>query len=98
MARRLSNRERIQRRALEAAAKAAEKEKPPSKRTRASKKAAPPQRVKTVWKVFNNNIKEVGCFPYPEKAKADALAARLTEKTGKEHFVNGIKVPMADDE
>jgi hypothetical protein len=54
--------------------------------------------MKFVWKVFNNNCKEVACFPYPEKDEADARATKLTQKTGKEHFVNSVKVPMALDE
>ena len=63
---------------------------------KAAKKTASAQRMKAVWKVFNDNFREVGCFPYPEKAAAEAKAAQLTRKTGKEHFVNAIKVPMAD--
>jgi hypothetical protein len=101
MAKRSSNRERIERRAQEAAVAAKEKaatKKTTKKKTTSRKKAAKTQRMKTVWKVFNNNIKEVACFPYPEKDKADEKAAQLTKKTGQEHFVNGIKVPMADDE
>ena len=98
MPRRLSNKERIERRAQEAAIKADEKKKPAKKAGTSKKAAAPPQRMKIVWKVFNNNIKEVACFPYPEKDQADARAAQLSKKTGKEHFVNAIKVPMADDE
>ena len=103
MAKRSSNRERIQRRAQEAAL-AAEEKKAKKKRAGTKKKragatkTAPPQRMKFVWKVFNNNVREVACFPYPEKAQAEAKAAELTKKTGKEHFVNSIKVPMADDE
>ncbi len=100
MPKRLSNRERIERRAQEAALKAEEKKAAKKKRKRAgtAKKTEPPQRMKIVWKVFDNNIKEVACFPYPEKDQADARAAQLTKKTGKEYFVNAIKVPMTDDE
>ena len=105
MAKRASNRERIARRAAEAkisaeektAAKKTVKKKAGTVRSR-RKKADPAKRMKFVWKVFNDNFKEVACFPYPEKEAADAKAAQLTKKTGKEHFVNSIKVPMADDE
>ena len=99
MAKRSSNRERILRLAQEAALAAKEKKaKKAKKKPARAKKTAPKQRMKFVWKVFNNNAKEVACFPYPEKAHAEAKAAELTQKTGKEHFVNSIKVPMADDE
>ena len=54
--------------------------------------------MKFVWKVFNGNFKEVACFLYPDKAKAEATAVQLARKTGKEHFVNSVKVPMGADE
>ena len=99
MPKKLSNKERILRRAKEAVLAAEEKvAKKTAKRKRPTKKVSPPRRMKTVWKVFNDNIKEVACFPYPQRSQADAKAAQLTKKTGKQHFVNGIKVPMADDE
>jgi hypothetical protein len=99
MAMRSSNRERIARRALEAALAAKEKEAPkPPKAAGKAKRAAVPKRMKFVWKVFNDSFKEMACFPYPEEAQAKAKAAQLTQKTGKEHFVNSVKVPMADGE
>ena len=45
-----------------------------------------------VWKVFNSNYKEVGCFPYPEKKKAYKMAEDLEKKKKGEHFVNAVKV------
>ncbi len=97
MAIRSSNRERIERRALEASIEAKEKEaKAPSPKTpsRPRRAAAPPPRVKLVWKVFNDAFKEMACFPYPQEAQAKEKAAQLTKKTGKPHFVNSAKVPM----
>jgi len=106
MVRRLSNRARIEQKAAEAEAAKAEKtekktktakKKTTSKKTTTKKKtAAGSIRQKLVWKVANTNFKEVAIFPYPEKKAADAKAAELTEKTGKNHFVNAIKVPMED--
>lgn len=99
MAMRTSSRERIARRAQEAAIGAQEKT-PKAASKRAGVKAKTPakersaRRMKSVWKVFNDNMKEVACFPYPERERAAARAAELTRKTGKEHFVNEIKVPM----
>lgn len=93
----LSNRERIKRRAMEFARATEEKDaRPPRKTTPRAKRVVVPKRVKLVWKVFNEGFKEMACFPYSEEAKAQEKAAGLTKKTGKAHFVNGVKVPMAD--
>jgi len=105
MAKRMSNRERIERLAAEKEASEEEKKEKkkkkenaaPASKPRRKKVAASVKREKTVWKVFNNNYKEIACFPYPEKAKADAQAAKLTKKTGSQHFVNSAKVPMEDE-
>jgi len=109
MARRMSNRERIERRALEVAAE--DKEKATKKTTKKTAKktakktssttkkkvAAAKGRLKMVWVVLNDRFTEVGTFPYSEKDAADAKAAALTKKSGKQHVVNPVKVP-ADDE
>lgn len=120
MAKRMSNKERIQRKGLEAAAAAVEKAKKKERpdeaksasksakasgtkapttakeRVRASRASAPAasQRLKLVWKVFNASGKEVAVFAYPDKAEADAMAEKLTTKSGQPHFVNGVKVPL----
>jgi len=116
MAKRMSNKERIQRKGLEAAAAAVEKAKKkestavakaekPAKSPGASTKSGgsksrlagapvPSQRLKLVWKVFNASGKEVAVFSYPEKTEADAMAEKLTTKSGQPHFVNGVKVPL----
>lgn len=98
MAKRMSNNERIQRQAAEVAAKDKEKaEKKMAVKATASKtekkEATRTKRLKIVWKIFNEQYKEVGTFPYSEKAAAEAKAAALTKKSGKKHFVNPIKVP-----
>ena len=105
MAKKMSNKERIQRQAMEAEAeekakaeKKAEKKTPKARAPRAEKKTEKEKstRLKVVWVIFDDRFKEVRTFPYAEKAAAEAKAAQLTEKSGKEHVVNPIKVPVDD--
>jgi len=115
MAKRISNKARIQQKAEEAAAaaekkaakkkavkKKAVKKKAAKKKTtkkKMSKKAAMAgQKLIVVWKVFNANYKEVGCFSYPEKKKAYKMAENLDKKNKGKHFVNAVKVqaPVED--
>ena len=112
MAKRMSNSERIQRQASEVAAKdkeKAEKKKTvkSTKTTKTTKSTVTKKKtkkkegtqsksLKVVWKIFNEQYKEVKTFPYCEKAAADEKAAALTTKSGKKHFVNPVKVPMDD--
>ncbi len=107
MAKRMSNRDRIQRKAIEAAKteeeKAASEPKAKAKtkkktKAKAKKKTASAEksgvRLKVVWKVYNPLSKEVATFPYPEREKAEKKAAELTKKHGKEYTVRDDKVPM----
>ncbi len=117
MAKRMSNRERIQRQAMEIAATEKEKEeKTATKKTTTKKKtakkktatkkktagsttkktAATAKRLRIVWTVFDDRLKEVASFPYPEKEAADKKAAALTKKSGKDHVVRPNKVAMED--
>jgi hypothetical protein len=105
MAKRMSNKARIQQKAEEAAAadevKAAKKKmvkKKAAKKKAAKKTAAAGQRLVVVWKVFNSNYKEVGCFPYPEKNKAYKMAEDLEKKDKGKHFVNAVKVEAPVEE
>ncbi|MGE5296612.1 MAG: hypothetical protein ACM3VT_17465 [Solirubrobacterales bacterium] len=107
MAKRLSNRQRIERMAEEASVEAEEKEqgaeekepKPRVRKASSSRKAAPkPIRMKIVWKVLDDKSKEIAVFPYPKEDEAKARAAELSEKTGKTHTVDRARVPMGDDE
>jgi hypothetical protein len=106
MARRLSNRQRLERMAEEVSIQAEEKEKEPKKEPKTgvrkasgSRKTAPKQkRMKFIWSVVDANSKEIASFPYPAKGEAEARAAELSEKTGKTHTVNAVRVPMEDDE
>ncbi len=105
MAKRMSNKARIQQKAEEAVAadeekttkKKVAKKKVAKKKTvrkkKVSKKAAVPgQPLKLVWKVFNANFKEVGCFPYPDKKLAYKMVEDLEKKDKGKHFVNAVKV------
>jgi hypothetical protein len=114
MAKRLSNRQRIERMAEEASVEAEDKEqeakdkeegaedeepKPTVRKASRSRKTAPKQkRMKFVWKVVDENSKEVASFLYPAKDAAEARAAELSEKTHKTHTVNCVRVPMEDNE
>ncbi len=109
MAKRMSNRERIQRQAMEIAATEKEKEEKTTTKKTAKKKtakkktsgttkkpAATAKRLRIVWTVFDDRLKEVASFPYPDKDAADKKAAALTKKSGKDHVVRPNKVEMAD--
>lgn len=100
MAKRLSNKQRIERMAEEAAIKAEDKE--PKKDVRkesGSRKTSPThKRMKFIWKVVDANAKEVASFPYQGQSAAEARAAELSAKTGTVHTVNRVRVPMEDDE
>ena len=100
MAKRLSNRQRIERMAEEASIKAEEKEpKTGVRKASGSRKTASKQkRMKFIWRVVDENSKEIASFPYPGKCEAEARASELSEKTGKAHTVNLVRVPMKDDE
>ncbi|HDY67641.1 hypothetical protein LCGC14_1629130 [marine sediment metagenome] len=101
MVKRMSNKEKIQQKAEEAAAgikeKTEKKEKKEKKTTPRKKTTKPPDRKKIVWKVFNNSFKEVDCFPYQEKDKAYLRAAELTRTKKKNYFVNEVCVPMVEE-
>jgi len=86
--------------AEEASIKAEEKEpKTGVRKASGSRKTAPKQkRMKFIWRVVDENSKEMASFPYPGKCEAEARASELSEKTGKAHTVNLVRVPMEDDE
>ena len=118
MAKRMSNRERIERQAMENAATDKEKEEKKEEKkevkkttkktvkkktakkkttgTATKKTAATAKRLRIVWTVFDDRLKEVASFPYPEKEAADKKAAALTKKSGKDHVVRPNKVAMED--
>jgi len=70
--------------------KAKQKAKP--KRTRVAKVA----RMRVMWAVFNNSNQKVAAYDYPQKADAEAHAARLTADKKSTHFVQVIKEPIEE--
>lgn len=104
MAKRASNRDRVQRMALEAELSAKEKattkkkKKTAKKKTSSTRKAAASsgERLKIVWKVFDDKSKEIAVYPFPEKAKAEERAEKLTKRSKREHRVRDVRVPMED--
>ncbi len=73
--------------------------KPRVRKASSSRKTTPkPKRVKLIWRVVDANSKEIASFPYPAKDEADARASALSEKTGKTHRVDSVRVPMGDNE
>jgi hypothetical protein len=102
---RSSSKDRLERMALEAAAAADEKKqnaaskklassaprKAPSRSKATSKVSG---RLKVVWDVCDPYAKTVRTFPYPEEAAARTEAERLSEETGKSHFVARKQVPF----
>lgn len=101
MAKRMSNKARIQLKAEEAVA--ADEEKARKKKSQSKvakkkvskKKAMAGQQLKVVWIVFNANYKEVGRFSYSEKKKAYKMAEDLDKKKKTKHFVNAVRVAIA---
>ncbi len=81
------------------ATKKTAKKKTAKKKTASSatkKSATTAKRLRVVWTVFDDRLKEVASFPYPEKEAADKKAAALTKKSGKDHVVRPNKVEMTD--
>jgi len=75
------------------AAKKPAKPKAPAKpRSRAAKVV----RMKVVWAVYSNSHSLVEEFPYPQKAEAEALLAKITadKKSGGPFFLQPLKKPM----
>jgi hypothetical protein len=91
----MSNSARIAKAAAEAEATSREKTEKAEKKAaapRASRARAPkpPVRLKIVWTVCEPGGPALATFPYPERAAADADAARR----GKNCMVKPLKVPM----
>lgn len=77
--------------------KAKAKAKAPAKpRATKARRSAKTQRMRVVWTVFNNSHNAVAKFDYPQKAEADALAAKLTADKKSTHFVQPVKEPIEE--
>lgn len=68
--------------------------KPSEARERRPAKQAGPARMKVVWNVCDIGGRTVATFDYPEKAKAEELAAQLKARGKGNHFIRSEKVPM----
>ena len=62
----------------------------------ARRPTGPSGRMRIVWAVCDHLRKIVKTFHYTDKSAAEAEAARLMKKKGKEHVVRPHKVPMED--
>ena len=73
MAKRLSNRQRIERMAEEVSIKTEDKEpKTGVRKASGSRKTSPKQkRMKFMWRVVDESSKEKASFPYPAKGEAE---------------------------
>jgi hypothetical protein len=97
MAKRATNKEKIQQLAEEAAVGEEKKVVKKRKTTTRKKATATSSRKKIVWKVFDSSFNEVASFPYPEKDNAYSKAEDLTRIKKKNYFVNDISVPMEEE-
>jgi hypothetical protein len=70
-------------------AKVATKKEPAKRKSRA--KTAKVIRLKAFWGVFNQTLKRVALFEYPERKKAEKMAAELTAGGKSPHFVQLVK-------
>jgi hypothetical protein len=107
MARRMSNRDRIDRLAAEKAA--AQREKDEEKKTKAAKAAVPgakkpraprkkktatPIRMKAVWAVCRLGGDVVEMYPYAQRDVAESAAVRLNKEAAGDYIIRQERVPM----
>jgi hypothetical protein len=78
-----------------------EEDAPKKKKPKAKPKAKPKRtrvakvtRMRQVWGVFNNSNQMVAEFEYPQKAEAEADAARRMADKKSTHFVQPVKVAI----
>jgi hypothetical protein len=74
--------------------KAAPKAKAKTKTTKAAKA---PVRMRIVWAVVNDAFKTIATFEYSQKAAALAKAEEMTAKGKGTHFVQKVKEPLPDN-
>ncbi len=94
-----TDKEKVEKKEVKKTTKKTAKTKTAKKKTTGTatkKSAATAKRLRIVWTVFDDRLKEVASFPYPKKDEADKKAAALTKKSGKDHVVRPNKVPMED--
>ena len=74
--------------------KVATKKEPIKRKSRA--KTAKVIRLKAFWGVFNQTLKRVALFDYPDRKKAEKMAAELTAGGKSPHFVQLVKDVVAE--
>jgi hypothetical protein len=74
--------------------KVAVKKEPVKRKSRA--KTAKVIRLKAFWGVFNQTLKRVALFDYPDRKKAEKMAAELTAGGKSPHFVQLVKDVVAE--
>ncbi|HEY4234046.1 MAG TPA: hypothetical protein VGM76_11505 [Lacipirellulaceae bacterium] len=72
----------------------APKKEPVKRKSRA--KTAKVIRLKAFWGVFNQTLKRVALFDYPDRKKAEKMAAELTAGGKSPHFVQLVKDVVAE--
>jgi hypothetical protein len=85
--------------AAERSEKKAPKEKAPKKepvKRKSRAKTAKVIRLKAFWGVFNQTLKRVALFEYPDRKKAEKMAAELTAGGKSPHFVQLVKDVVAE--
>ena len=79
---------------------AAEKEpaakKKPAKRTRRAKEPVE-IRLKAMWGIFNQSVKEVATFEYFDKKAAEKKKDTLSKSGKSPHFIRLIKKPVEEE-
>ena len=87
--------------AKKAAKKAAEKEpaakKKPAKRATRRSKEPVVVRLKAMWGVFNQSVKEVATFEYFERKAAEKKKDALSKAGKSPHFIRLIKKPIEEE-
>ena len=81
--------------------KAAEKEpaakkKPAKRKTRRSKEPVE-IRLKAMWGIFNQSVKEVATFEYFDKKAAEKKKETLSKSGKSPHFIRLIKMPIEEE-
>jgi hypothetical protein len=72
----------------------APKKEPVKRKSRA--KTAKVIRLKAFWGVFNQTLKRIALFDYPDRKKAEKMAAELTAGGKSPHFVQLVKDVVAE--
>jgi hypothetical protein len=86
--------ERSEKKVAVKADKAGAKKEPVKRKSRA--KTAKVIRLKAFWGVFNQTLKRIALFDYPDRKKAEKMAAELTAGGKSPHFVQLVKDVVAE--